>query len=139
MPAESFISQAAAIPWRRTAQGGVEVLLIRWKNEDKWGIPKGKEDFGHDLRHTAANEALEEAGVEGVLSAKPMGSFSYCKSRGGECLVEVYDLRVTTVHDSYREASHRLREWFDLPTAAEVVGRKQVRKLIVELGEMLNR
>lgn len=60
---------------------------------------------GCSPRECAAREAMEEAGVLGVISPEPIGAFPYRKQRksGGSirCRVEVFPL----------EVKHQLRNW----------------------------
>jgi 8-oxo-dGTP pyrophosphatase MutT (NUDIX family) len=70
--------QAAAFPVRRT-NGVLEVCLIRRKDSAAWGLPKGHIDPGNTAEETALIEALEEAGLEGRLLDRPIGSYRYEK------------------------------------------------------------
>jgi phosphohistidine phosphatase len=129
-------AQAATIPYRFDANRRLEVLLIRRFNKKRWGIPKGLVDPGSTLEETAQREALEEAGITGELSDKPIGYFAI-KKWGGICHVSVFLLRVTEVHDEYPEKDKRERQWFPLTTAAETAKRKKLRQLILELPQLL--
>lgn len=131
MPApDGFIPQAAAIPLRADpATGQTQVLLIRRLGRADWGIPKGHVDPGHTPAEAAANEALEEAGVEGDLSPDPLGSFTYDKN-GDTCRVQVFALRVTAEHPRWEEQSIRQRQWFDADEAAATAAREAVSRLI---------
>ena len=70
--------QAAAIAFRGTDRG-VEVCLIRKRNSQTWGIPKGMVDPGDTLEETALNETWEEAGMDGRLVGAPVGKYEYEK------------------------------------------------------------
>ena len=61
--------QAAVVAYRRVGDA-VEVCLIRRLTTTVWGIPKGLVDPGDTLEETALNEAWEEAGLKGRLSAR---------------------------------------------------------------------
>lgn len=132
-----FIPQAAAIPFRVNEDGSIEVLMIRWKEEEKWGVPKGLIDPGNTARETAEIEAMEEAGISGTLLENRLGEFTYEKF-GGTCRVRVYGLRVTTEHAEYLEAGHRVRKWFPLEVAAESVSRVPLKALIRALPKALS-
>ena len=139
-----YIAQAAAIPFRvnplgrhKAARAGrVEVLLIRRTDKSKWGIPKGLVDPGCNHRQAAAIEAREEAGIEGELSDKPLGTFTYEKF-GGTCLVQVYSMRVTNVLPHWDEEADRVRRWFEIREAPGHVGREAVARLIARLARTL--
>jgi len=70
------------IPYRYDSGGRLEILLIRRLDKERWGIPKGMIDPGATPEQTARAEAVEEAGVSGVLSEKPVGFFSFNKWEG---------------------------------------------------------
>ena len=131
---DHFIAQAAAIPVRTDAQTGrLQVLMIRRRDGSKWGIPKGLVDPGLTHAEAAAVEAREEAGVEGVVSDEPVGSFTYDKF-GGTCLVRVFVMRVKRVMPHWDEERLRERRWFEAEDAARAAGRAAVGKMIARLG-----
>lgn len=131
---EQDIAQAAAVPVRTDpATGRLQVLLIRRHESEEWGIPKGHVDPGFTPAEAAAVEAREEAGVEGVLSDKPIGSFTYEKV-GGSFLVQVYALRVRRTLQHWDEEAERERQWFDASDAARRVGREAVGRMIARLA-----
>ena len=138
-----FIAQAAAVPFRVDRRTGtVEVLLIRRRDEAgrpkaKWGIPKGLVDPGLDHEGAAHLESVQEAGVDGPLSASPLGEFTYEKF-GGTYLVRVYAMRVTKVQDHWDEEDERERRWFPIALAAQTVGREGVARLIRKLARQLD-
>jgi 8-oxo-dGTP pyrophosphatase MutT (NUDIX family) len=98
-------AQYAALPWRRRRGHSVEILLVTTRRTGRWIVPKGWPVNGCSPGECAAREAMEEAGVLGVIAPKPIGTFPYRKQRkSGEsvrCRVEVFPLQVT----------HQLRKW----------------------------
>ena len=137
-PAQS-VAQAAVIPYRiDRSTGRADVLLIRRHDGGKWGIPKGGVDRGLTPRQAAAKEAIEEAGVEGAVSERAVGSFTYAKAKG-TCRVQVYGMKVVTVHDHWDEKHLRERRWFSADRAAEVAGREAVGQLIRQFLDGLRR
>ena len=90
-------AQYAALPWRRRRGHTVEILLVTTRRTGRWIVPKGWPVSGCSPGECAAREAMEEAGVLGVVAAKPIGVFPYRKQRkSGEqvrCRVEVFRLR----------------------------------------------
>lgn len=135
--------QAAAIPYRIGDEGQLEVLLIRRIDQEtdpaakkRWGVPKGLVDAEQSLRETARLEAIEEAGIDGELSARPVGQFTYRKW-GGLCHVTVFLMHVTKMLDEYPEREVRKRKWFPLVTASEKARRKRVRQLISNLPRLI--
>ena len=133
------IAQAAAIPYRLDRRTGrVEVLMIRRRDGGKWGIPKGLVDPGLNHPEAAEMEALQEAGVEGPLSDRPVGNFVYDKSHG-TCLVRVYAMKVSKVREHWDEERLRERRWFPIEEAAAVCGRESVARLIRRLAASLGK
>lgn len=70
--------QVAVIAVRRDGEG-VKVCLIRRKDSEKWGIPKGFIDRGDTAEQAALNEACEEAGLRGRIMGGSVGSYDYEK------------------------------------------------------------
>lgn len=65
------------MPVRARAAGGVEFLLVRTSNGERWTFPKGGRDPGETLPEAAAREAIEEAGAVGRTGASPIGAYLY--------------------------------------------------------------
>jgi 8-oxo-dGTP diphosphatase len=53
--------------WRRTGDGGVEVLVVHRPKYDDWSFPKGKLDAGEDHATAACREVEEETGLRAEL------------------------------------------------------------------------
>jgi 8-oxo-dGTP pyrophosphatase MutT (NUDIX family) len=119
-----FVTQYAALPWRQSDER-FEVLLITSRTNRKWMLPKGWPMKGKDGAAAAGIEAFEEAGVEGVVTQAPIGSFHYRKllpdAEARSAQAVVYGLRVTRELDAWPEASDRDRRWFTLDEAANAV------------------
>ncbi len=118
-------AQFAALPWRRDATGGVEVLLITSRETRRWVIPKGWPIKGKSSSKSAAQEAFEEAGVTGKLRKRPVGSYAYDKrlknGRLQHVRVAVFGLQVEAEVDAFPEAGQREKRWVDLIEAAKLV------------------
>lgn len=125
--------QVAALPWRRGVDG-LEVLLVTSRETRRWVTPKGGRMPGKTDAEAAAIEALEEAGVEGVLSNEPLGTFRYLKVLKRRaprwCVVAVYPLEVTAVHDDWKEKGQRDRVWMSVEQAAACVGEPDLAEII---------
>jgi phosphohistidine phosphatase len=126
---DDYIRQAAAVPFRVTDDGRIEVLLIRRRGKSKWGIPKGLVDPGHTPEQTALIESDEEAGIEGELIEPPLGAYTYEKF-GGACRVTVFAMRVTAERARWLEERSRERAWYTLEDAAGTVA-------VGDVGEMI--
>ncbi len=135
---EGLITQYGVLPYRIEATGGMEILLITSRETGRWVTPKGNPIPGLPGHQTAAREAFEEAGVEGIVSEAPLGRFAYAKRRrSGEtvaALVTVYALRVTRQHLDWPERGQRTIRWFALGDAAMAVHEPDLKALILSFG-----
>jgi predicted NUDIX family NTP pyrophosphohydrolase len=75
---------AGTLLYRRTDDGGVEVLLVHpsgnYNRRAPWGIPKGLPDEGEDLEAAARRETVEETGIA-PAELFFLGHADYTKSR----------------------------------------------------------
>lgn len=128
--------QSAALPWRLTADGAVEVLLVTSRDTRRWVVPKGWPIKGLKSFQTAAREAFEEAGVEGEIAKKKIGVFHYDKrlrsGRVQHVRVGVYALKVAIERETWPETGQRDKLWTGPQAAAELVQE-------LELAEILRR
>src|SRR5688572_20178235 len=133
--APMMIQQSAVIPYRRTDEG-LKVLLITSSRRKRWIIPKGLIEPMMSAAESALREAYEEAGIEGDISAAPIGSYMYPKW-GTTCVVAVFLLEVRTVLDAWPEAAVRQRRWLPLAAAAEAIEEPDLRDLILEVPKLI--
>lgn len=129
--------QYAALPWRKTGDG-VQILLITSRNTKRWIIPKGWPLVGRTPPESAAQEALEEAGVMGAVGPKPLGWFHYDKLRkSGEivpCKVQVFALEVNRQRREWPEKSARHTRWCTPQEALTHVGEPGLRRIITDFA-----
>jgi len=112
-----YYSQSAVIPYRRTA-AGLEILVVGSSSGRHLVVPKGIVEPGLSPEASARVEAREEAGVEGRLGKRQLGSYSYEKW-GATCQVIVFGMEVTRVlPDTEWEEGHRTRKWVSPSVAA---------------------
>lgn len=127
-------SQSAALPWRRSAAGAVEVLLITSRETRRWVIPKGWPIKGLTSPQTAAREAFEEAGVEGAV-AKKLGVFHYDKrlrsGRMQRVRVGVYPLLVANESEDWPEVQQREKLWTTPQAAADLVQESELSQILL--------
>lgn len=125
--------QVAALCWRR-GESGPEILLVTSRESRRWVTPKGGRMPGHTDAQAAAAEALEEAGIEGVIAEPPLGTFRYLKwlkrGEGRWCVVSLYALEVTVQHDQWQEQHERERKWVDRDEAVRRVDEPELKALI---------
>jgi 8-oxo-dGTP pyrophosphatase MutT (NUDIX family) len=106
--------QVAALPYRRTTDGAVEVLLITSRETKRYIVPKGWPMRRLNDPDAAAQEAREEAGVTGKIKRKSIGSYVYWKrlARSFDLLrVEVFPLEVIDQRAEWKEKCARECCW----------------------------
>ena len=117
--------QVAALPYRR--DGELEIMLLTSRERGRWVIPKGWPMRGRKRHAAAAQEALEEAGLEGRIAREPNGE-------ARPCTVQVYPLEVLRQHKHWREKDQRTCRWFSLEEAAHAVDEPELQDLIHVFG-----
>lgn len=125
--------QVAALPYRKTASGRIEVLLITSRETGRFIIPKGWPVKRLSDPDSAAKEAYEEAGVVGKVKPKPIGTYSYWKrlERTFELLkVDVYALKVRGQRDNWPEKEARMFRWLPTRDAAALIDEPELITLI---------
>jgi 8-oxo-dGTP pyrophosphatase MutT (NUDIX family) len=130
--AEAGRLQYAALPWR-VADGALEIMLVSSRETKRWIIPKGWPMSGRSGATAAAIEAMEEAGLLGIIAEEAFGHFTYSKrfSRGEElCKVEVFPLRVARQRENWPEKHERETQWFAAADAIELVSDPELGDLI---------
>lgn len=101
--------QAAAVPYRYR-RDRLEVALINSSTGKRWIVPKGTVEEGESPAECALREAVEEAGVLGLLTDEALGRYRYTKHDLPH-RVSVFGLRVTEVLERWPEDGLRTRVW----------------------------
>jgi uncharacterized protein len=129
-----LIVQFAALPFRIDAEKGLQILLITSRDTGRWVIPKGNPKPRFRGHETAASEAYEEAGIEGEVLDRPIGHYTYDKSRrSGDtipALVTVYPMKVTREHFAWPERTERTVRWLEPRKAVMMVDEPELKALI---------
>lgn len=129
--------QVAALPWRGEGEA-LRILLVSSRETRRWVIPKGwpmkdKTDFA-----AAAQEAYEEAGLDGVISEQAIGEYEYLKKlkSGAARLVkvDVFPMQVTGEHATWPEKGQRTLDWMTPVEAALAVQEPDLRDLIARFA-----
>jgi len=132
--------QVAALPWRvpDPAAGGLEILLVSSRETRRWVIPKGWPMKGKTDPEAAAQEAYEEAGLDGRIVPEPIGGYEYLKrlKSGAARLVwvDVYPFEVTGEHAAWPEKDQRTLRWMSPVEAASAVQEPALRDLIARFA-----
>lgn len=126
--------QSAAIPYRVTLKGDLEVLLVTSRKRARWVLPKGNVPIGMAPHRSAAREALEEAGVFGTVERSSFGAYDERKvGWDGEqhmITVRAFPLLVTSQLQGWAEAHQRQRKWLSARQAASAVKNRSLRNLL---------
>jgi len=133
--------QYAALPYRRSEDGLIEVMLVTSRGTMRWIVPKGWPIPGKTPYESAAQEALEEGGLVGEISERPVGKYQYQKrteDRGITCTVEVFLMKVEGQLSSWPEQDQRSTAWFGLEKAAQVL-EPGLARILRDLPSMLDR
>jgi 8-oxo-dGTP pyrophosphatase MutT (NUDIX family) len=129
-------TQIAALPWRRK-KSGIQILLVTSRQTRRWVIPKGWPMDHLVASNASKREAFEEAGVEGRVKRKPIGSFVYDKvlSDGGlkRCRVTVFALEVEKELKRWPESRQRKRKWFSAKEAAKRVAEPELKAILAAM------
>ncbi|EJZ19909.1 NUDIX hydrolase (plasmid) [Rhizobium sp. Pop5] len=138
---ERWLEQYAAICYRQDPEQGYQALLITSRGTGRWVIPKGGPMKGKSPRQVAAREAFEEAGVNGKISKKAIGRYSYLKrlddGQSVPCLVEVFTLEIGSIAETFKEQDQRQMSWVRLVDAARLVEEPELRGLFTKLENAL--
>lgn len=125
---DHFYTQSAVLPYR-SLESHVEILLVTSRSKKRWVLPKGVVEPNLSPVDSAIKEAWEEAGVEGTVTPKVLGSYTYEKW-GGLCNVQVFPMLVERVSQNWPE-SKRTRRWFEPEEAARRVDEPDLKELII--------
>lgn len=125
--------QVAALPFRLSASGAVEILVITSRETGRFIIPKGWPMKRLRDPDAAAREAYEEAGVTGKIRRKSVGSYNYWKrltSTFELVEVEVYPLEVQEQHEDWPEKGRRQKAWLSPKDAALLIDEPDLATLV---------
>lgn len=118
----------------RVKDGETQILLITSRNTRRWIMPKGWPMANRTPAEAAAQEAWEEAGVEGKVGETSIGLYTYtkvmAKSDDLPCAVVIFPLRVRDLKNKFPEANERSRRWFSPKKAAKAVWEPELAALL---------
>lgn len=132
-----YYRQSSVIPYRRDEQG-LQLLLVASSKGTHWVVPKGIHEPGLSAQDSAAKEAWEEAGVEGIVDQAELGRYHYEKWEA-QCDVTVYPMEVTReLSESDWEESHRGRQWVSTEEARRLIRQPALVAIIDALVQRLD-
>ena len=128
--------QFAALPFR-LHKSELHVMLITTRRKRRWSVPKGSLIRNTEPHRTAALEAYEEAGLIGVIAKRALGSFKHRKRKGERkqtMNVAVFPMKVHGRERWWPEKGEREAIWVSAETAARLVHKAELRRLIVRFA-----
>ena len=132
-PGKPLHLQVAALCWRHSAKG-VRILLITSRDTGRWVIPKGWPMRRRTEAEAAAREAYEEAGLQGAVSPRSIGIYTYQKAiapgRRVTCAVRIFPLEVHAMLRKYPETGQRRSKWLSPAKAARRVAEPDLAAII---------
>lgn len=120
---------------RKTEGGGLSVLLISSINHQNWVIPKGRCKEGESHIQAAKREALEEAGITGLLTGDYVGQYEYTRL-SVQHVVQTFLMLDIREHSSWPEQSVRERRWFPIDDAKRLVHEAALSALIAHAADL---
>ncbi|MDP2261101.1 MAG: NUDIX hydrolase [Caulobacter sp.] len=128
--------QVAALCYRKSPR--LEILLVTSRETRRWVTPKGWPMKGRRDHAAAAVEAFEEAGVDGVVAEKSIGTFDYDKvlktTEIRPVTAALFPLEVIVLREDWPEKGQRDRRWFTPAEAAVIVQEPKLAQLILAFG-----
>lgn len=128
-------TQYAALCFRVRKKKKPQFLMITSRRTKRWIVPKGWPEAGLNGPEAAAQEAWEEAGVKGTISADSIGLYSYTKvgENGAAdlpCATLVFPMKVKSMAREFPERRQRRRKWMGRKKAANAVWEPELAELI---------
>ncbi|OMO99246.1 hypothetical protein COLO4_13394 [Corchorus olitorius] len=148
----NFRLVSGCIPYRLTKddkedidmENRVEVLMISSPNRSDLVFPKGGWEDDETVVEAACREALEEAGVRGILRDIPLGVWEFrSKSRQDLCSLEgscrgyMFALQVTEELDIWPEQNDKQRIWLNVKQAFQLCRYDWMRRALEEFLKVI--
>ncbi|KAJ7976320.1 Nudix hydrolase [Quillaja saponaria] len=122
----------------------IEVLMVSSPNRDDLVFPKGGWEDDETVLEAARREALEEAGVRGILREVPLGRWDFrskssqdvCSLQGG-CRGYMFALEVTEELEIWPEQGNRNRKWLNIQDAFRLCRYEWMRMALEEFLKVM--
>ena len=131
------IDQYGVLAYSMDETGAPRFLLITSRGTGRWVIPRGNPIAGLSPSQSAAQEAYEEAGLTGLVSAQEIGRYEYLKVRRSgpvPATVHVFELRDPLQSAHWPERDQRRIHWFSREEAAGAVDEAGLRAIILNFS-----
>jgi len=127
-------TQYAALCFRLRKGKPYQILLVTSRGTGRWLPPKGWPMKGKSPDKAAAQEALEEAGVKGIVYKDSLGRYRYNRAKFGSTQPSseayIFPLQVLSRSNNFREKGQRKVKWFSAKKAARLVREPKLKRLI---------
>ena len=123
----------------RTADGVVEILLVRRHEPPLWALPKGTPNAGETLAETAVRETREETGLQ-VEIEQPIRAITYFFVRGRIRFHKtVHFFLMRPSGGSTDDHDHEFDEvrWVQLEEALQLMTHATERAVVQQVAELL--
>ncbi len=139
---EKVFHQIGALCYKITDKD-LKFLLITSRRSKRWIIPKGWKVEKMSNRKSVALEAWEEAGVQGRVSDRSIGTYYYRKRSSKNdfltCAVRVFALEVKASKKKFPERGQRKLKWLNAPVAIDVVAEPELKTVIKNFTGRINK
>ncbi|XP_066318509.1 nudix hydrolase 12, mitochondrial-like isoform X4 [Miscanthus floridulus] len=123
----------------------VEVLMISTPNRTDMVFPKGGWEDDEDVYQAASREAMEEAGVKGIINRAALGHWVF-KSKSsqnstsprGACKGYIFSMEVTEELETWPEQDTHNRRWVSPAEAYQLCRYDWMREALTALLERLS-
>ena len=113
-------------------------MLVTSRSGKRWVIPKGLIESNMSAAKSAEKEALEEAGVKGIVYPKSIGKYRYRKW-GGICRMTILLMEVEDVLETWPECQFRKRRWFNFDKFVAFLDERVPRKIVKDLKRYMRK
>jgi 8-oxo-dGTP pyrophosphatase MutT (NUDIX family) len=130
-PADGIVAAAGGAVWRRSPDGGTEVVLVHRPRYDDWSFPKGKLDEGESWEEAALREVEEEVGLKCRLGHE-LPSTAYRDPKGRQKVVRYWLMEPL---GGEFQPNHEVDEmrWLPAAEAADLLTYEHDRELLREV------
>ena len=134
-----MLEQVAALTYRWSETGQIEILVVNSRETQRAVIPKGWPIKNHKDWKSAQIEAREEAGIVGEVGRKRIGQYKYWKrldTHFALVKVSVFPLAFIRQLDDWPERHERMQFWLPPADAALLVDETDLGTLILEFARV---
>jgi hypothetical protein len=134
---DDLLKEHAALPWRMSGDGTLEVLLLRPRRDGSWRIPAARCLGARTGIQSADRAAFHDAGITGRVGPEPIGRYVALRYQAGDSRkaveVTVHGLHVWDSLVSWPIDVKGTRRWMPPAEAAVAVEDPGLRDLLRSL------